>query len=113
MNLTPEQVADIFADVKPALMESLKKELAATIEWNAKDSLSRIVSAEVAKWCEENIIPSIRERLADSKEGILAAVIPATESIATELGKALAETLAKNLAAGSYKRSTIFKALFD
>lgn len=113
MNLTPEQVAEIFADVKPSLVESLKKELFSSIEWQAKESVRSIVAAEVSKWCEENVVPEIRTRLVESKEGILAAVVPATENIAVELGKALADSLGKNLAAGSYKRAAIFKALFD
>lgn len=113
MQLSPEQIADIFADVKPSLVESLKKELFSSIEWQAKETVRGIVAKEVETWCQENVIPAIKERLVESREGILSAVVPATEAVATELGKALAESLAKNLAAGSYKRGQIFKAMFD
>lgn len=112
MQLTKEQVAEIFADVRPSLVESLKKELAGSIEWTAKEEIRQIVSKEVRAWCEAEIVPAIKVRLVESREGILAAIVPATESIATDLGKALAESLAKNLET-SYKRSGIFKALFD
>ncbi len=112
MKLTEEQVAQIFEEVRPSLVESLKTELAQSIEWQAKESVRGIVAAEVTKWCQENVIPDLKTRLVESKEGIRAAVVPATEKIAEALGTALAQSLAKNLES-SYKRSGIFKAMFD
>lgn len=111
MQLTEQQVADIFADVKPALIEQLKKEMSSSIEYKAKQTVSDIVGAELEVWCKENVIPALRERLAASKEGIVAAAIPAAEAIATELGKSLVMALTKKLSE-DYSRAKVFESLF-
>lgn len=98
--------------MQPALVEQLKTDLMNSISWQAKETVTNVLGAEIKAWCAENLIPEIRALLTESKEGLVASIVPATEQMAAALGKAMAETMLKNLDAGSYKRDDIFKALF-
>lgn len=113
MQLTKEQVEAIFAEVRPHIVEEMKKSMLASVEWQARESTREAVAKEVQEFISSEVVPDLRIRLAESKDGIISACIPAAEGIATELSKALLETLTKNLAASSYKRGAIFKALFE
>ena len=96
----------------PSVLEGLKKELTQTIDWQVRDTASKLVSEYVATWVKEEVIPEIGKRLTEQKEGLISLGTAIGPQVVEAVTSVLLDELKKNLSS-SYKRSAIFKALFD
>lgn len=110
VQLTAEQVTAMMEEIRPSVVEDLKKELLQAVDWSAKNAIQAVVQREIVAWAEQEIVPALKEKLAESKDGILAAVVPAANGIAEELAKALLLKLRENLK--GYRSSEILSGLF-
>lgn len=110
--LTEEQVQELIEKSLPSMINGMKAELRQSIDWQVKDQAAKIVGAAVQEWIKENIIPEIHAALVESKEGLVLLGLEFSKRAVAEIADAMANTLKTNLER-SYKRSEIFKKMFE
>lgn len=111
LQFTPEQIDQLFKEALPATVQELKAQLLKSAQYPADAVIREAIQKEVQEWCNKEVIPALRDKLAESKEGIINAAIVAVPIIAERLGVAMIQHLDEQLKE-SYKRGKVFKALF-
>ena len=95
----------------PSVLEGIKKEMVQTIDWQTKDAAAKLVTTHVSEWITANILPEITKRLVEEKESLISLGTTLGAATVEAVSAAMLDQLKKNLE--GYKRTTIFKALFD
>lgn len=103
---------ELLEAAKPAVIESLKKELTQGITYEARNEMSKMVQKHVTDWVKENIIPEITKTLIESKEGMISLGVKLAPVIVDEMVKSATETIKKNLES-SWSRKEIFGKLLS
>lgn len=105
------QIQEMLDAAKPAVIESLKRDLQTQISWDVKNEASRIVKETVVTWVNENIVPEIVAELIESKAGLAEVGRKLAPPLVEAMVKTMTEEAIKNLGQ-SWTRQEIFKKLF-
>ena len=108
--LTQEQINQAVSDAMPDVLAGLRKEIAETALYQARNSVQGAVTKAVGEWVEAELVPAIRTTLAAEKDGLVAVAPEIAAGITAELNKALLATLKEKLEK-SWERKRIFEAL--
>lgn len=100
-----------LADNREAIKAHVKKVILDGISKQFQWELPQVVTKEVSKFMEEEIVPEIRKQLIADKDLIVEAATKAVQGIAIEVGTSLQKLAAEQLS-NSYKVREIGKALF-
>ena len=112
MKFSDEQIKELLDAARPDVVAGLKQELTKSIEWEAKNSASRVITETVNAFMVEEIVPEIKRRLTEDKEAIIATALVGAPQMAEALAASMLATMKTNLES-SWKRGEIFKKLFD
>lgn len=112
MELSQEQIASILQDAKPSIIAGLKDQVIQQVKWESNNLISKMIQEEVSAFMAAEVIPHLKSNLIESKDGLIAIAVNASQSIVEDLTKSMAGELKGRLET-SYKRQQIFKALFD
>lgn len=104
IDVLEENKGAVKTAVREAMLDGIKKQF----EWE----LPSAVKQEVAKFVEEEIVPSIRAELMESKDEMVAAATEIIRGVPIELGKAMQEQVAKNLS-NSWNIKKVVDALLN
>lgn len=99
-----DNAEEIRATVKKRVIERLLAEH----NWD----ITQTISKAVKEFVDAEIVPAVRDHLADQKGAIVAAAVGALATISDDLAKNLAADAAKN-AADEWRRKNIVKAIFS
>lgn len=103
-------VKELLDAAKPAVIESLKRELAQTISYDVKQQAARLINEAVTSWVNENIIPEITARLVESKDGLIALGAKIAPAMVEQLAEGVSKTIADKMKE-SWGRRELFKTL--
>ena len=95
----------------PEVVESLKKQLIGSLDYEIREAAKRQIVEHVTGWIQENLIPVLGSHLMNMKEVFEKQSIEFCE----QLAKSILEGLSKNFQAkmeNSWTRETIVKSLF-
>ena len=111
MELSKEQIESILNDAKPSIITGLKDEVVRQAQWQMNPVVAGMIENEVKAFMVAEIIPVVKQRLTEEKDGIISTAIMSANSIALELSIAMTAVLKKKLES-SYERTKIFDTLF-
>ena len=110
--LTEDQINEAVKDVLPNVLAGLKKQVTEQALYAAQQTMVTEVNKAVTSWVIENLVPEIHASLAQSKDGLIAAVPRMAEGITAALSESLLSTLTKKLE-NTWERKKIFGALIS
>jgi hypothetical protein len=110
--MTEKDIQELLDKAKPAVIESLQKELAGSISYQVKQIASEEVVKFVREWIRDEVLPEIKRELVESKESFISVAVRTAPVIGEELSKHLTDTVKKSLE-NSYARGEILKKLFQ
>jgi hypothetical protein len=94
----------------PSVLEGLKAEIKATIDWQIKQDAGKLVSDHVTEYIKENVLPEISLQLIESKDGLIALGATLGPALVEAMTASLLEKFKENLQ--GYRRTQIFEAMF-
>ena len=103
---------EILEENKEAVREKVRQTILDGIQEKFKWELPNAVNEAVNEFVKDEVVPEIKAQLLEDKDEIVNAATTIAKGIPVELGKALQERLAKNLAE-SWTIKKIAKELFD
>lgn len=103
---------ELLEAAKPAVIESLKTELAKGISYEARQKCADMVRRHVEEWVVENILPEVTASMIESKDGLISVAVGLAPTVVDEIQKAVIVSVKNNLET-SYKRKQIFDALLS
>lgn len=109
--LTQEQIDQAVRDSVPNVLAGLRKEIEEQALRVATQAMHATVTAEVTKWCTENLVPAIHKTLTDEQSALLTIVPTLADGMAKQLAESAQQALAEKLSK-SWERRQVFKALF-
>ena len=110
--LTEDQINEAVKDVLPNVLAGLKKQVTEQALYAAQQTMVTEVNKAVTSWVIESLVPEIHASLAQSKDGLIAAVPRMAEGITAALSESLLSTLTKKLE-NTWERKKIFEALIS
>ena len=100
---------DNKADIQRAVKQKLIDGMLAQHQWQISGEIAKVVQEFVAA----EIVPEVRNYMAEQKGPILEAAIKGAAEIGDQLSKAIVERTAKKLDPSNYEFRSILKALFE
>lgn len=110
--LTQEQINEAVSGAMPDILAGLRKEIAETAIYQAKQTANAAVSKAVSDWVVENLVPEILKTLTDNKDGLLAMAPTLAHNMTTAMSVAFLDSITKKLET-SWERKKIFEALLS
>jgi hypothetical protein len=110
--MSPEQIEELLEAAKPAVIESLKKELSYAVTHEAKAVAVEHIKEHTIAWVKEHIIPECTKALIENKDGMIAIATTLGPAIVDEVVKGMTLALSEKLKS-SWERKKIFGSMFD
>lgn len=108
--LTQEQITEAVSGAMPDILAGLRKEIAETAIYQAKQSAQHAVQKAVTDWVTENLVPEVLTTLMDNKSGLVALAPTLAEGMMAAMQTAFIGSITEKLKS-SYERKKIFEAL--
>jgi hypothetical protein len=108
--LTQEQINEAVTSAMPDILAGLRKEIAETALYQAKQAAHAAVSKAVSDWITENLVPEILKALVEGKDGLVGMAPMLAQSMTAEMTSAFTDSIKKKLE-NSWDRKKIFEAL--
>lgn len=108
--LTQEQINEAVQGAMPDIMAGLRKEIAESAVFHAKQAAFDAVQKAVNGWITENLVPEILTVLCDNKAGLISAAPKLAEGMVDAMNKAFIDSITKKLES-SWERKRVFEAL--
>lgn len=108
--LTQEQINEAVTGAMPDILAGLRKEIAETAIYQAKQTAQQAVGKAVSDWIIENLVPEVIKTLADNKDGLVALAPTLAQNMTAAMSEAFTASITKKLES-SYERKKIFEAL--
>lgn len=110
--MTSKQINELLEAAKPAVIESLKKELTYAVTQEAKAAAVDQIKEHTLAWVKEHIIPECTKALIENKDGMIAIAVGLGPALVDEVVKGMTLALSEKLKS-SWERKKIFNSMFD
>lgn len=110
--LNEQEMKEMIDAAKPGIIEKLKKDIVDGISYEVKNAAAESIRKFVEVWVNEEIIPSLKKSLFESKDGLISVGEKMTGGIVKAVVESLTLATIDKLK-NSWTRQAIVKAMFE